>query len=99
MSIDETRLATRESGATICDMLAFVILLAAQVSLPQQPTPNAVDDPSWLAWRDHLAPGSDENLWQTIEWQDSILDGLQVAERTDRPLLLWLMNGHPLGCT
>lgn len=71
-------------------MLALVLSL-----LPQQ----APDQNTFAAWRDHLAPAAIEDRWQQIPWQPSISQGLRQAAATNRPMLLWLMNGHPLGCT
>ena len=61
--------------------------------------PQAPDQGNLTAWREHLAPKAAESLWQTIPWQHTLGDGLKTAAASDRPLLLWLMNGHPLGCT
>ncbi len=53
----------------------------------------------WEAWADYLAPRAEEERWREIPWLPSLAQGLQRAEETGRPLLLWVMNGHPLGCT
>ncbi|MSR46215.1 MAG: hypothetical protein EXS13_03975 [Planctomycetes bacterium] len=44
-----------------------------------------------------LIPKRDEP-WQTIPWQVDLLAAREEAIRTKRPLFLWAMNGHPLGC-
>ena len=36
--------------------------------------------------------------WQTIPWRVDLLAARDEAIRTKRPLFLWAMNGHPLGC-
>lgn len=77
-------------------MLAYVLsLLPAQQGAEQQ----APDQSTLAAWRDHIAPLATENRWREIAWQDSIAAGLRAATVAERPMLLWLMNGHPLGCT
>jgi len=45
-----------------------------------------------------LVPRSDAP-WRTIPWSVDLLAARAEAERTGRPLFLWAMNGHPLGCT
>ena len=42
----------------------------------------------------------DQNLekWQQIPWQTSLWDARQQAAREGKPILLWEMDGHPLGC-
>src|SRR5262245_23494089 len=37
--------------------------------------------------------------WETIPWRSDLLSARDEAIRTGRPLFLWAMNGHPLGCT
>lgn len=51
------------------------------------------------AWRDHILPTHAERAWERIEWLPSFTAGLRRADEVNRPLLLWVMNGHPLGCT
>lgn len=70
-------------------MLALILC-----ALPQSP-----DAASLEAWRDHIAPRAVETRWQQIDWRPTLGDGLRDAAAEQRPLLLWLMNGHPLGCT
>ena len=50
-------------------------------------------------WCDLLEPDAEARAWQAIPWRSSLHEGLADAARAERPLLLWLMNGHPLGCT
>ena len=38
-------------------------------------------------------------LWQTIPWKISLLDAQQAAAREHKPIFIWAMDGHPLGCT
>ena len=47
--------------------------------------------------RRDLVPAGDE-LWETIPWRSDLLAARDEAMRTGRPLFLWAMNGHPLGC-
>ena len=50
-------------------------------------------------WRAHLLPGEVDMRFARIPWEPTFLDGVRRASELERPLLLWLMNGHPLGCT
>ena len=54
---------------------------------------------SLAAWRDHILPATAELDFQKIPWLTTFKDGIIEADRQNRPLLLWTMNGHPLGCT
>lgn len=51
------------------------------------------------AWRDYLAAADDEDAWRRIPWSTTLADGVERASAAEKPLLLWVMNGHPLGCT
>lgn len=50
-------------------------------------------------WRDLISPTSDELAFERIPWCPSFSDGLERARVEHKPLLLWMMNGHPLGRT
>jgi hypothetical protein len=50
-------------------------------------------------WQSYLEPDSDELAFQRIPWLPTYVEGVHRADTERRPLLLWIMNGHPLGCT
>ena len=37
--------------------------------------------------------------WRTIPWQTDLLDAQKLAVELKKPLFVWAMDGHPLGCT
>ena len=78
------------------DDAATPTALAAASTVPAAPTLAGAD----LAhWSQLLEPAAEDTAWLDIPWHASFHDGLQAAAQAERPLLLWLMNGHPLGCT
>ncbi len=50
-------------------------------------------------WRDLISPTSDELAFERIAWSPSLGEGFERASVEKKPLLLWMMNGHPLGRT
>lgn len=80
-------------------MFDLALTLAAVCSAPQEPEPPQLSQAALHAWSEHLAPTDDEDRWRQIPWRQSVGDGLTDAARAKKPMLLWLMNGHPLGCT
>jgi hypothetical protein len=46
-----------------------------------------------------VLPSPGERSYRKIEWRTSVLDGIVAAQKKDRPVMIVLMNGHPLGCT
>jgi hypothetical protein len=74
--------------------------LAAQA--PKGPPAKAkveLNDRNYAEWRKHILPDTGELGWQQIPWETTFKDGIVAADAAGKPLLLWTMNGHPLGCT
>jgi hypothetical protein len=67
-------------------LLALLALLAVQ------------DDADFKALHARLVPSGEEK-WQTIPWKTDLLEARDAAAREAKPVFLWSMNGHPLGCT
>jgi hypothetical protein len=49
--------------------------------------------------RQLIKPSADEDRWDRIPWQTSLWEARRLAAQKARPILLWEMDGHPLGCT
>ena len=45
-----------------------------------------------------IKPGAAEEKWAKIPWLASLWEARQRAAREGKPILLWEMDGHPLGC-
>ena len=54
---------------------------------------------NYKMWKDFIKPTEKELVWAQIPWRSTFYDGLIDADNSQKPLLLWVMNGHPLGCT
>lgn len=50
----------------------------------------------WLA---EIRPGAEELRFEEIPWRVTFRSAVRESQAQDRPILLWAMNGHPLGCT
>ncbi len=50
-------------------------------------------------WANFIRPNADELTYETIGWRNAFWPAVEEARRLGRPILLWTMNGHPLGCT
>ena len=87
--------------ATVARVTALVALSAGACSRPGD-LPELVsnlDDANLAVWQDHIWPRHDELGFEQIAWLPSFHEGLRAADAQDKPLLVWVMNGHPLGCT
>lgn len=62
-------------------------------------------DESDLSWSDFdryrslVLPEAAELEWKKIKWESQLAAGVQRAGQEGKPILIWAMNGHPLGCT
>ena len=45
-----------------------------------------------------IKPRAVEEKWSQIPWLASLWEARQLAAREGKPILLWEMDGHPLGC-
>jgi hypothetical protein len=45
-----------------------------------------------------IRPGDQEERWQQIPWGADLWEARKQAAREGKPILLWEMDGHPLGC-
>ena len=46
-----------------------------------------------------IKPGKGEDKWAAIPWQTNLWEARKQAAEKGKPILLWEMDGHPLGCT
>ena len=59
---------------------------------------SEITDDVYKRLRQQLAPPADEP-WRTIPWKISLIDAQKVAAKERKPIFIWAMDGHPLGCT
>jgi hypothetical protein len=74
------------------DTLLALVLVAQTAPLPQELT-----DESFEKVRGFIVPDDKELAWRKVGWRATFLDGVVEAQKADKPVLLWTMNGHPLG--
>ena len=79
-------------------LLALLVAVAAlyrPVTLSAVP-PLTDDDAARL--RKVIRPMVGEDPFDTIPWETSLWEARVKAAATGKPILLWEMDGHPLGC-
>ncbi len=59
---------------------------------------GGLDEAGLQKLRAELQPSHDE-LWRTIPWKINLLDAQRTAAEERKPIFIWAMDGHPLGCT
>lgn len=65
---------------------------------PTKSHPQLTED-NFTAWQTYIRADDTELAWKKIPWLLTFGDGIARADAEGKPLLLWVMNGHPLGCT
>jgi hypothetical protein len=46
-----------------------------------------------------IRPQASEQKWTEIRWLADLWEARRQAAAQGKPILLWEMDGHPLGCT
>jgi hypothetical protein len=80
----------------------FLVSLTALTLLQgplDAPPRSHVDARNFAAVVAAIVPRSDELTWRAIPWRPTLRDGVVDATAAEKPVLLWAMNGHPLGTT
>jgi hypothetical protein len=88
---------------TLALLVAFTALVPEGGAAPLWQGPlggrSGLDAASLAEVVRRVVPGSDELAWRAIPWRATLRAGLQDATEERKPVLLWAMNGHPLGTT
>ncbi|HBE67167.1 MAG TPA: hypothetical protein DDW52_03360 [Planctomycetaceae bacterium] len=80
----------------ISSLLGFVATLSTLNGTVFGQT-SRLDDGKFEELHKQLRPGDEP--WLTIPWKTRLLDAQAAAARDGKPIFIWAMDGHPLGCT
>lgn len=80
------------TAASLAAMFAGVPASAASPGVPELGTSKL--DRELAA----VLPSASENRWMEVPWRTNLAEALAEGARTNKPILLWVMNGNPLGC-
>jgi len=53
---------------------------------------------SFERWVEYIRPSEEEACWNDVQWRQSFREGVRDSQIEGKPILLWAMNGHPMGC-
>jgi hypothetical protein len=76
---------------------AVLLIAALQFTFPDNADSADLPDAEFKRLHAELQPG--DSLWLTIPWKISVLNAQRTAAKEDKPIFIWAMDGHPLGCT
>ena len=74
----------------------FIIVL---IGCAKNDQPFQLNEKTYEMWQEFIRPTKAELAWAEIPWKSTFYDGLIESDMKQKPILLWAMNGHPLGCT
>lgn len=66
-------------------VIAYLVLASLQANLQQKVKA--------------MLPTAEESKWLSIPWRTDLGQARADAMRERKPIFMWIMNGHPLGCT
>ena len=78
--------------------IAPLLLICSAVSAQLLTASVRITEKEFLTLHAQLKPAADEP-WRTIPWKISLLDAQRIAAEQKKPIFIWAMDGHPLGCT
>jgi hypothetical protein len=80
---------------------ASIVAVAALASSarPADEARPVLTETTYAEIRDRVLPTADELAFQKLGWRSTLWQAVVEARAAGKPVLLWAMNGHPLGCT
>ena len=78
-------------------LLVSCLFAATSPALAQQPP--KLTERTYSRLRATVLPSKQEDAWRNVDWRSSFWDAVVEAQKAEKPILLWTMNGHPLGHT
>ena len=77
----------------------FLILNIINFNCENSEQEFQLSENTYKMWKEFIKPTNEELAWTQIPWRNTFYEGLIDSDRLQKPLLLWVMNGHPMGCT
>ena len=78
-------------------IVAAFLGLANTLTFAHQPSNPGLTQAEFEKLHKELQP-PDNELWRSIPWHVSILDGRAAAAKARKPIFVWVASGEPLGC-
>ena len=77
----------------------FILLPGLTVSAQEDGRTMELNEATWSMIREAILLKPSEAEWGQIPWQPDLGEAILEARKQDKPILLWMMNGHPCGMT
>jgi hypothetical protein len=80
-------------------ILSLLPLAALLSAVAVAPAAEPLSPQNFKALHALIKPEDTEDKWTQIPWRTNLWEARIEAARAGKPILLWEMDGHPLGCT
>lgn len=74
-------------------------LLLLFAAAPLATSPGEITPAQFEEVFDLCRPPAQESAWLQVGWEIDLWKARERAAREGKPIFLWEMDGHPLGCT
>jgi len=78
-----------------CFTALGLVILLGEAALADSPS---LDQKQFARLFAVIKPDRQSEPWQDIPWQSNLWEARRQSARDGKPILLWEMDGHPLGC-
>ena len=78
---------------------ALFCLTFTGMSFGEAPKAPIVGSPEYERLVNVIKPAKSELNWLKIDWGTDLWEARKQAAEQGKPIFLWEMDGHPMGCT
>jgi hypothetical protein len=83
----------------MCFSRIAIVVAAGLIALTVLPAQDLIPRQKLQPLLALIKPEPGEDAWDKIPWRTDLWQARQLAAKQGKPILLWEMDGHPLGCT
>jgi hypothetical protein len=76
-----------------------VVLFTCLAATAGEPANQKLTPSSFAHLHAMISPHPGEEKWLEIHWLTNLTEARRQAAAQNKPILLWEMDGNPLGCT
>jgi hypothetical protein len=73
--------------------------LACLLAVPAATAAPLAHDADLARLKALIRPEAKDQKWEQVPWRTNLWEARREAAARGKPILLWEMDGHPLGCT
>lgn len=98
MEVSESELSNEVKAMKWFGLITTTALVATLATSLSTSSAAELTEAEFSRLHEQLRPVADEP-WRTIPWKIDLLDAQRTAVAEQKPIFIWAMDGHPLGCT